>query len=177
MSFIRTGAILLVLCFCAGCNTRGYVDPATADLSPADGYVLIGMRPEYMDVAIYTGKIKDGTFDYSYPATFSGSPEDGFVLVRAPAGSLLSITKAVVRKWTSGMGAYDPCYNMVFQAEGGKVTYATTINYEFSGGQLIQNPVQEVDNAREFMKKHYPSLVGSLVLGTYKMVTNIPGGC
>ena len=174
MSLGRSAVVLLVLWVCVGCNTRGYVDPTTATLSEGSGYVLIGMNPEYMDVAIYTGDISDGTFRYSYPATFSGSPEDGFILIKAPAGSSLAVTKAVVRAAVRGMGAYDPCSYTVFQAEGGKVTYATTLVFELGNdGMLIGNHFQEFDKARAFMKAHYPSLAGSLVQGTYKTVKSV----
>jgi hypothetical protein len=180
MSLGRSAVILLVLLFCAGCNTRGYVDPATATMSDDSGYALIGMRPDYMDVAIYTVDISDGTVRYSYPATFSGPPEDGFILVKAPAGSFVAVTKAVVRAWVRGMGAYDPVCPAVFKVDGGKITYATTMVFEPLGGlfgPLEEKRVQEFDSAREFMKKHYPSLAGSLVLGTYKTMPMARGDC
>jgi hypothetical protein len=176
MSLGKTAAILLVLGLSAGCNTRGHVEPATASLSDESGYVLIGMRPEYMDVAIYTGDISDGTFSYSYPATFSGPPEDGFILLKAPAGSSVAVTTAVVRAWVHGMGAYDPRCPAVFHVEGGKVAYATTIVFDHDNG-LVEHRVQEFDKAREFMNRHYPNLAGSLVHGSFKPMPLHKGGC
>ena len=169
--------LVLLLLFCAGCNTRGAVDPATATLSEDSGYVLIGMRPDYMDVAIYTVDTNDGTVRYSYPATFSGSPEDGFILIKAPAGSSVAVTKAVVRAAVAGMGAYDPRCPAVFAIKGGKVSYATTMAFEPGGAFLLERRLQEFDAARAFMTKHYPRLAGALELGQFKPMPLTKGGC
>lgn len=151
--------------------------------SDKEGYVVLGIQPEFTQVSLFPGRISDGVFHQNalLPAEFAGQPEDGFAVTRASAGTVLAITYVVMfaNKSDAFRTPMVPCSGsktLVVTVPAGKVIYLGNLRYQSFPGVVRPQFSNDFDAAKAYMTTHYPKLADKLEQGRFELMPAVGQG-
>jgi hypothetical protein len=159
---------------------------ASRDAGPPsgnEGYIVLGVQPEFTQVSLFRGSVSGGVFRQNplLPAAFAGQSDDGFVVTRASAGDILAITYVVM--FTGKNDAFErvmvPCAGartLVTTVPAGKVIYVGNVGYRNNGFGVAPEFGNDFDGAKAYMATHYPKLADKLEQGRFDLMPAVGQG-
>lgn len=164
------GLAVLVLCGCATPPPAGNSGPP----SGTDAYYVIGVAPKDVRLSIVGGTIRDGALHLPFiqlGAPSYMSDDGGYIVVKAEGGTSYGIVSAGLMFGSqSVLGEfYQPTgRTLVFNVPAGKVIYVTNLSYSRTGGGVLgMTQAPNINDARAFMRQHYPQLADRLEQGQF----------
>lgn len=166
---------LVILSICAIFSTTGCVSfsnlekSATLAHNSQDAIIVLGAKPRFR-VAIAPGEIIEGKVKIGAMAAINTYPEEGYIVGRVSAAMFPNEyhIQLILPEGISGGAfgqAYGPCGDdqvLSFHAPAGKVIYVGDVEYSQESGRLAIKYSDDIDRARDFMKRHYPALANQL---------------
>jgi len=177
--------VLAFLVLVGGCATDMGRANSGADLpSERHSYIVFGVEPEFTQVSMFAGKIKNGSFRQGWaPAVFAGQPEDGFFVTRARADKVLGVTYVVMfnKKFNVFNGLWVPCGDTktpVIRVPAGKVIYVGSVEFEHVANGVLPTYNTDFEAAKAFLEKRYPGLAGNMEYAPFDLMPVSNGdGC